>query len=38
LGITAVNDVGNESDMAKMTANINFLVPDPPKNLMVEEV
>jgi hypothetical protein len=38
LGITAVNDGGNESDLVKMTANINFLVPDAPTNLTVEEV
>ena len=38
LGIAAVNDGGNESDMAKMTAKINFLVPDAPANLVVEEV
>ena len=38
LGIAAVNDAGNESDMTKMTAKINFLVPDAPTNLVVEEV
>jgi hypothetical protein len=38
LGVTAVNDAGNESDLTKMTASINFLVPDAPTNLVVEEV
>ena len=38
LGIAAVNDAGNESDMAKMSAKINFLVPEAPTNLVVEEV
>jgi hypothetical protein len=38
LGIAAVNEGGNESDMAKMTAKINFIVPDAPTNLVVEEV
>ena len=38
LGIAAVNDAGNESDMAKMTARINFLVPEAPTNLVVEEL
>jgi len=37
LGIAAVNEGGNESDMAKMTAKINFIVPDAPTNLVVEE-
>lgn len=38
LGITAVNDEGNESDLTKVTAKINFLVPDAPTNIVVEEV
>jgi Tfp pilus assembly protein PilZ len=38
IGVTAVNDAGNESDLTKMTAKINFIVPDAPTNLVVEEV
>lgn len=38
LGITAVNEAGNESDLTKITSKINFLVPDAPTNLAVEEV
>jgi hypothetical protein len=37
-GITAFNEAGNESDMTKTAANLNFLAPDAPMNLMVEDV
>ena len=30
LGISAVNDAGNESDITEMTAEFNFVVPDAP--------
>jgi len=32
LGITAVNEMGNESDMIRMTAPFQFSVPDAPAN------
>lgn len=37
LGISAVNDAGNESDIAKLTAEFNFVVPDAPRNLKIED-
>ncbi len=38
LGISAVNDAGNESDITKMTEEFNFVVPDAPKNLKIEDL
>jgi hypothetical protein len=38
LGITAFNEAGNESDMTKTAANLNFLTPNAPRDLMVEDV
>jgi hypothetical protein len=37
LGITAVNAVGNESDITRVRAYVDFTVPEPPKALIVEE-
>lgn len=37
-GIAAVNESGNESEMTTMSAEIDFVVPDPPTNLMVEDL
>jgi PilZ domain len=37
LGISAVNDAGNESDITEMTAEFNFAVPDAPRNLKIED-
>jgi len=37
-GVTALTEAGNESDMAKMTAEVDFVVPDAPSNLIIEEV
>jgi hypothetical protein len=36
LGITAVNEIGNESDMATFTVPFQFSVPDPPSSLSLE--
>jgi hypothetical protein len=36
LGITAVNEIGNESDMVTFTVPFQFSVPDPPSNLCME--
>ena len=38
LGISAVNDAGNESDITEMTAEFNFVVPDAPRNLKIEDL
>ena len=35
LGVTALNEVGNESDMLKIYASFQFSVPDIPKNLEI---
>jgi hypothetical protein len=37
-GITAFNEVGNESDITEVTAEIDFVVPQAPGNLAVEDV
>ena len=37
LGITAVNEVGNESDITIARVYVNFTVPDAPKALTVED-
>lgn len=37
-GIAALTEAGNESDMTKMTAEIDFVVPDAPTNLMIEDM
>jgi hypothetical protein len=37
LGISAVNEAGNESDITKTTAELNFIVPDGPKRLRIED-
>ena len=37
LGVSAVNDTGNESDIAEITAEFNFAVPDAPRNLKIED-
>lgn len=37
-GIAALTGSGNESDMTKMTAEIDFVVPDAPTNLMMEDM
>jgi Tfp pilus assembly protein PilZ len=38
LGISAINEAGNESDLTRLTAYFNFVVPEPPQNLEVEDV
>jgi len=37
LGITALSKAGNESDMTKISASLDFSVPDPPKQIWVED-
>jgi hypothetical protein len=36
LGVTALNEIGNESNMIKFNANFQFSVPNAPKDLMFE--
>ena len=38
LGVSAVNDAGNESDITEMTADFHFAVPEPPRNLRIEDL
>ena len=38
LGIAAVNQAGNESDITKISAYFDFTVPEAPKSLMVEDL
>jgi hypothetical protein len=38
LGIAAVNQAGNESDITKISAYFDFTVPEAPKTLLVEDL
>jgi hypothetical protein len=38
LGVTAVTEKGNESDMSKMSASFEFAVPDAPSELGSEDM
>ncbi|MFO7736898.1 MAG: hypothetical protein R6V46_00350 [Desulfatiglandaceae bacterium] len=38
LGVTAVDHIGNESDMAKFSAPFDFTAPDAPTDLIVETI
>jgi hypothetical protein len=38
LGIAAVNQAGNESDIIKISAYFDFTVPEAPKTLVVEDL
>ena len=38
LGVVAVNHIGNESDMAKLSAPFDFSAPDAPTGLTVETI
>ena len=37
LGITALSKAGNESDMTKLSASLDFTVPEAPKQIWLEE-
>ena len=37
LGISAISEAGNESELTKATVQLDFTVPEAPKNLMVED-
>jgi hypothetical protein len=38
LGIAAVNQAGNESDITRISAYFDFTVPEAPKSLVVEDL
>ena len=38
VGISAVNQAGNESDITKISAFFDFTVPEAPKSLMIEDL
>jgi hypothetical protein len=38
LGISAINEAGNESELTKATVHVNFTVPEAPKSLRVEDM
>ena len=38
IGVTAVNGIGNESDMAAASARFDFTVPDAPTDVVVEDL
>jgi hypothetical protein len=38
IGVTAVNEIGNESDMAKLSAPFQFSLPESPANLVMENL
>jgi hypothetical protein len=37
LGITAITKAGNESEMTKASASLDFTLPEAPKQIWVEE-
>jgi hypothetical protein len=37
LGITALSKAGNESDMTKIRASLDFAVPEAPKQIWIED-
>lgn len=37
LGVTALNEIGNESNMIKINAYFQFSIPNAPKDLMIEK-
>ena len=37
LGISAINQAGNESELTKATVQVDFTVPEPSKKLIVED-
>jgi len=37
LGVSAISEAGNESDLTKATVHVDFTVPEAPKSLMVED-
>jgi hypothetical protein len=38
LGVSAITDVGNESEIVKVKVLVDFIVPEPPSNLRLEDL
>jgi Tfp pilus assembly protein PilZ len=38
LGVSAISEAGNESEITKIKVSIDFIVPEPPKNLRLEDL
>ena len=38
VGLSAINDAGNESDITMLNARLDFSIPDAPKNVKVEVI
>jgi hypothetical protein len=38
LGVSAISEAGNESEITKFRVFIDFIVPEPPKNLKLEDL
>ena len=37
VGVSAISEAGNESEITKISVSIDFIVPEPPKNLRLED-
>ena len=37
LGVSAISEAGNESEITKISISIDFIVPEPPKNLKLDD-
>ena len=37
LGVSAISEAGNESEITKISVSVDFTVPEPPKNLRLED-
>jgi Tfp pilus assembly protein PilZ len=38
VGVSAVSEAGNESEIARITVSFDFTVPEPPRNLKLEDL
>jgi Tfp pilus assembly protein PilZ len=38
LGVSAISEAGNESEITKFRVSIDFIAPEPPKNLRLEDL
>jgi hypothetical protein len=38
LGISAISEAGNESDLVKTSVFLDFSIPEAPKNLKIEDL
>ncbi len=37
LGVSAISEAGNESEITKIVVSVDFTVPEPPRNLKLED-